>query len=86
MNWISIIWEWGVPGGNVEHVAEHDLMPEEVDHVLRNPHRHDTSHASGLPALFGWVPDRRYIIVIYDEIDSDTVMPFTAYEVEEPGR
>jgi len=29
-------------------------------------------------------PDGRYIIVVYEEIDDDTVMPWTAYEVAEP--
>jgi hypothetical protein len=29
-------------------------------------------------------PDGRYVIVIYEEIDEDTVLPVTAYEIDEP--
>ena len=29
----TVIWDDG-PGGNVEHVGEHGLTPEEVDEVL----------------------------------------------------
>jgi hypothetical protein len=33
--------------------------------------------------VFGYTPDRRYIIVVYEEFD-DSVYPKTAYEVPEP--
>jgi hypothetical protein len=29
-------------------------------------------------------PDGRFIVVVYEEIDDDTVLPVTAYEVPEP--
>jgi len=45
-----------------------------------------TSQSSGRPCVFGYAPDGRYIIVIYDEVDEDTVIPATAYEVPEPRR
>jgi hypothetical protein len=31
------------------------------------------------------VPDGRFIIVVYDAVDSDTVRVVTAYEVPEPN-
>ena len=31
MDWSQIIWDYS-PGGNVEHVEEHDLTTDEVDH------------------------------------------------------
>jgi hypothetical protein len=34
--------------------------------------------------VFGYVPDGTYIIVIFEEVDEDTVYPVTAYEVPEP--
>ena len=83
MNWTHIIWDTS-PGGNVEHVEEHGLEPEEVDHVLANPESFGTSHSSGRPCVFGFAPDGRYIIVVYEEIDDETIMPWTAYEVAEP--
>ena len=42
------------------------------------------SRSSGRPCLFGYTSDDRYIVVIYEEIDYDTVIPVTAYEVREP--
>lgn len=83
MAWIRIIWD-ATPGGNVEHVEEHELEPEEVDHVLLNYQSKVTSHTTGRPCVFGYTPDGRYIIVVYEEIDDDTILPWTAYEVPEP--
>jgi len=83
MAWTHVIWD-PTSGGNVEHVEEHGLEPEEVDHVLLNHDAADTSDSTGRPCVFGYTPDGRYIIVVYDEIDEDTVMPWTAYEVPVP--
>ncbi len=29
-------------------------------------------------------PDGRFIVVVYEEVDDETVLPVTAYEVPEP--
>jgi uncharacterized DUF497 family protein len=83
MRWTRVIWDW-TEGGNVEHVEEHDLTTADVDEVLEDPESTAFSHSSGRPCVFGHVPDGRYIVVIYEEIDDDTVIPVTAYEVSEP--
>lgn len=83
MSWTRVIWD-PTPGGNVEHVEEHGLEPEEVDHVLLNYQSSGTSQTSGRMCVFGYTPDGRYIIVVYEEVDDETVMPWTAYEVAEP--
>ena len=83
MKWTHVIWD-PLPGGNVEHVEEHDLTTDDVDHVLETPEATDTSKSSGRPCVFGHVPDGRYIVVLYEEVDDDTVIPVTAYEVPEP--
>ena len=46
--------------------------------------RQAVSHTTGRRCVFGYTPDGRYIIVVYDEVDDDTIMPWTAYEVPEP--
>jgi hypothetical protein len=33
MTWIHVIWD-ETPGGNVQHVEEHDLTAEDIEHVL----------------------------------------------------
>lgn len=83
MNWTHVIWD-DSPGGNVEHVEEHDLTTDDVDHVLQHYELVDASRSSGRSCLFGHVPDGRYIVVVYEEIDAHTVLPVTAYEVPEP--
>lgn len=82
-SWIRVIWD-DTPGGNVEHVEEHDLTTDDVDHVLQHFESEGFSRGSGRPCVFGHSPDGRYVIVIYEEIDEDTVLPVTAYEIDEP--
>jgi len=80
MSWTSIIWDH-LPDGNVEHIEEHDLTTDEVEHVLANFDSTGVSQSSGRRCVFGSTPDGRYIIVIYEEVDQDTVVQVTAYEV-----
>jgi len=78
-----IIWN-EEPGGNVEHIEEHGLSAEDVEFVLANPDREDTSRSSGQPCVFGYTPDGIYVIVVYEQVDDGTIYPVTAYEVPEP--
>ena len=32
MRWMRVLWD-DTPGGNVEHVEEHDLTTDDVDYV-----------------------------------------------------
>ena len=83
MTWTHIIWDYTV-GGNVEHVEQHDLTTDEVDYVLENYESTGLSGSSGRPCVFGHTSYDRYIAVVYEEVDDDTVIPVTAYEVPEP--
>jgi uncharacterized DUF497 family protein len=82
MSWIRIFWDFE-PGRNADHMAEHGLDLEEVEHVLKNPEDFDVSRSSGRSMLFGHTPSGEYITVIYEELDEDTVYPVTAYLIEE---
>ena len=82
MPFFDIIWN-EAPGGNVEHIAEHDLTPADVEEAIFSPIDRDFSRSSGLPILFGFTPDGRYILVVYEQIDETTIYPVTAYDVEE---
>jgi uncharacterized DUF497 family protein len=87
MDFQSIIWdEDDDPLGNVQHIADHDLSIDDVEAVLTDPDSDGTSRSSGLPAVWGYCPDGRYIIVGYEQIDEDTIRVVTAYEVPEPSR
>ncbi len=82
MPYYEIVWN-DEPGGNVEHIAEHGLTPNDVEEVLFGPVDRDVSRSSGLPIVFGFAPDGRYILVVYEQLDDVTIYPVTAYEVEE---
>jgi hypothetical protein len=57
MEFWSIFWDdENDPDGNVEHIAEHDLTVEDVEHVLRNPTEEGVSKSTGFPAVWGYVP------------------------------
>ena len=82
MAWYELIWEWDEEDGNVAHIAEHGLNPEDVEHALANPIRKELSRSSGRPIAFGYTPDGRRIAVVYEIIDATTLYPVTTYEVE----
>jgi hypothetical protein len=79
----QIIWNDEL-GGNIEHIEEHGLTVEDVEHVLANPESEGISRSTGSPCVFGYALDGTYITVVYEEIDEDSIYPVTAYEVPEP--
>ena len=83
---VSIIWDLDDDEeGNVLHVAEHGIEKGDVAYVFDHPVGIGTSGSSKRPMIFGYTTDGRYITVIYEQIDEDTVYPVTAFEVPEPG-
>ncbi len=67
----------------IEHIGEHGLTPEDVEYVLAHPTDKGTSDSSGLPAVWGYTEDGRFVIAIYRALEGDTILPVTAYEVPE---
>ena len=48
MQFFQVIWDdEDNPEGNVQHVAEHGLTVEDVEHVLENPTEEGVSSATG---------------------------------------
>lgn len=82
MPWYEVIWNYE-PGGNVDHLADYGLTPEDVEAVIYNPLEETIGRSSGRPVVTGYTPDGRLIFVVYEEIDEVTVYPVTAYEVDE---
>jgi uncharacterized DUF497 family protein len=78
----AIIWDLDDdPEGNVQHCAEHDITKEEVQEVFDRATDADFSRSSGRPVVFGDTSTGRHLMVVYEEVDVDTVYPITAYEV-----
>ncbi len=79
----DIVFYWvETPGGNIDHIAEHDLEPEDVENAYLTADEFTTSRASGRPAFKGLARDGRYIFVVYDQLDENTVYVVTAYEID----
>ena len=56
----QVIWD-DEPGGNVGHVAQHGLTPDEVDEVLLDPAIPTiVSRSSGRRAKFGWTSTGKF--------------------------
>ena len=71
-------------GGNVEHIAEHGVTPEDFEFVFENYENEAVSASSGLPARFGYTEDRRYLMVVFEWIEKNlVVLPVTAFETPE---
>ncbi len=82
MPYYNIFWNYEDDDGNVAHIAEHGLTPEDVNAVLMDPDETGVSRSSGRP-IAGYTPNGRYICVVYDEIDRYTLYPVTAFEIED---
>jgi hypothetical protein len=67
----------------IDHLAEHDVTPDDFEEVVNNPDYEDVSRSSGNPVAFGSTPDGRYICCVFKRLDEDTIEPVTAYEVGE---
>lgn len=75
------------PGGNVEHIAEHGLTPDEVESAFDDIETETTSRSTGRPAIFGRTFKGDTIFVAYDlETDiagNEFVYVRTAYMTED---
>lgn len=78
MTWQFIIWNDEL-GENVDKIAQHGLAIDDVEYVLHHPERKAISRSSKRPLIYGTTPGGDYIVVIYEEIDDETIYPITAY-------
>jgi uncharacterized DUF497 family protein len=85
MRLFHVIWDDDDhPEGNIQHIAEHGLTIEDVEYVLENSTAEGTSAGTGRPCSFGYTPGGDFIIVVYEQVNEETIYPVTAYEVPEP--
>lgn len=86
MPYDSVFWDLDDdPDGNVQHCAEHGVSKEEVEEVFENATDSDISRSSGRPVLFGDTSTGRHLMIVFEEIDADSVYPVTAYDVPRKG-
>ncbi len=84
MRYLRVIWDLvDDAGGNVQHIAENEVTPDEVEEVLQIADDAQFSRSSGRTLVFGYTDRGRLLAVIFEWVDEDTVYPVTAYEPEE---
>ena len=84
MRFFQIIWDdHDDPLGNVQHVADHGLTIDEVEHVLTHAVAFGVSDSSGRPCCFGYTPSGEHIIVVFEEPVAGVAYPVTSYHVPE---
>ncbi len=66
----------------VEYIARHEVTPEEFEEVVLNSVEVRTSRSSGRPIVFGPTSTGKFLACVFEYIDSDQVIPVTAYEVD----
>ncbi len=74
--------------GNVQHIAEHGLMLDDGEFVFENFEDEGISKTTGRPIRFGYTPDDRHIVVVFEWLDDEQilVLPMTAYDAPERKR
>jgi uncharacterized DUF497 family protein len=81
MRFEAILWDLDDdPDGNVQHCADHGVTKEEVEEVLESAMDADISRSTGRPVVFGDTSAGRHLMVVYENVDANTVYPVTAYE------
>jgi uncharacterized DUF497 family protein len=79
MPWYLFLWDEGTEN----HLAQHGVTPEEFEEVVCNPDSVGESRTTGRPIAFGYTSSGKYLACVYEMADQDTVVPFTAFEVED---
>jgi uncharacterized DUF497 family protein len=75
----SFIWNDEIE----EHIAQHGVTPDEFEEVVCDPDEVDRSLSSNRPIAFGETSNGKYLACVYELLDDATVLPVTAYEVED---
>jgi len=65
----------------VTHCAQHGISKDEVEEFFLNAIDVDISKSTGMPVIFGDTSTGRHLMVVFEEIDLETVYPITAFEV-----
>jgi uncharacterized DUF497 family protein len=75
----SFIWNDEIE----EHIAQHGVTLDEFEEVVCDPDEVDRSLSSSRPIAFGETSNGKYLACVYELLDDATVLPVTAYEVED---
>ena len=65
----------------IDHLAEHDVTPEEFEEIVSDPDSEDRSRSTGNLVAFGSTSAGRFLCCVFKRFDGDTIEPVTAYDV-----
>ena len=81
-----IVWDLDDdPDGNVQHIDQHGVAPEEVEDVLFDYFSETTvSRSSGQRITFGYTAGGRHLAVVWERVLDDplTIYPVTAMTLQ----
>ncbi|HQU46523.1 MAG TPA: hypothetical protein PK867_27195 [Pirellulales bacterium] len=77
MPYLEFVWTVEM----IEHLAEHGVDQDEFECVVSHPTRRGISRSSGRPCCWGETAEGRQLFCVYEQLDDDTIVPVTAYEV-----
>ncbi|MCC6125946.1 MAG: hypothetical protein IT426_13355 [Pirellulales bacterium] len=66
-----------------KHLGLHGITPDEFEEVVCGPDDVDFSRSSRRPIAFGETSTGKYLACVYELLDDATILPITAYEVED---
>jgi len=64
----------------IEHLAEHDVLPDEFERIVQTSGDRGRSASTGRPTALGYGDDGRLLYCVYELMDEITVLPVTAFE------
>jgi len=67
----------------IEHLAQHDVAPEEFVTAFENRIQDTQSRSTGRPAFYGYDDRGRLLFGVYERISEFEILPKTAFEVSE---
>jgi hypothetical protein len=65
----------------LDHLAEHEVSPDEFEEVVSNPDIEDVSRSTGNPIAIGSTSSGRQLCCVFKRVDNDMIEPITAYDV-----
>ena len=80
----DFIWDHG-ESGNVAHLAEHGVTPDEAAYVVEHPTGSEVNR-SGNPVAFGFTPARRHIAVPHIFLDDHRTVVYVSTAYDAPAR
>ncbi len=76
----QFLWDFR-PGGNVEHIENHGVTPEECEEVFDDPGSLIASARGGAKQIIGQTGSGRYLRIIFRLMGTRLIKVITAYEL-----